>query len=40
MLNRAKKSVLRRPGGYGAAEPPDPIPNSAVKSGSADGTCA
>jgi hypothetical protein len=28
------------PGGYGVCEPPDPIPNSAVKPDSADGTIA
>lgn len=27
-----------RPGGYGGAAAPDPIPNSAVKRSSADGT--
>ena len=30
--------VLRRPGGYGGVTAPDPIPNSAVKRPSADGT--
>ena len=30
--------VFRRPGGYGGAAAPDPIPNSAVKRSSADGT--
>lgn len=30
--------VLRRPGGYGGAAAPDPIPNSAVKRSSANGT--
>ena len=30
--------VLRRPGGYGGVAAPDPIPNSAVKHPSADGT--
>ena len=37
----AAGSVLHaagRPGGYGAGAPPDPIPNSAVKACSADGT--
>lgn len=35
-------SVARAPlpGGYGVCEPPDPIPNSAVKPDSADGTIA
>lgn len=28
------------PGGYGVCEPPDPIPNSAVKPDCADGTIA
>ena len=28
------------PGGYSVSEPPDPIPNSAVKPDSADGTIA
>jgi len=28
------------PGGYSVCEPPDPIPNSAVKPNSADGTPA
>ena len=31
-------SVLRRPGGYSEEVTPDPIPNSAVKILSADGT--
>jgi hypothetical protein len=31
-------SVLRRPGGYSEEPIPDPIPNSAVKVLSADGT--
>ncbi len=31
-------SHLRRPGGYGGVAAPDPIPNSAVKRPSADGT--
>ena len=31
---------LRRPGGYGEGAPPDPIPNSAVKPLSADGTAS
>ena len=30
--------ALCRPGGYGGAAAPDPIPNSAVKRSSADGT--
>ncbi len=30
--------VLRRPGGYGGAAAPDPIPNSVVKRSSANGT--
>jgi hypothetical protein len=30
--------AFRRPGGYGGAAAPDPIPNSAVKRSSADGT--
>ena len=34
------ETVLGRPGGHGAVEPPDPIPNSAVKGGRADGTDA
>ena len=29
-----------RPGGYGRGSPPDPIPNSVVKSPSADGTAS
>ena len=33
-----KKHALCRPGGYGGAAAPDPIPNSAVKRSSADGT--
>ncbi len=33
-----KLCVLRRPGGYGGAAAPDPIPNSAVKRSSANGT--
>ena len=33
-----KKSVFRRPGGFGGEPEPDPIPNSAVKLPSADGT--
>jgi hypothetical protein len=32
------KRAFRRPGGYGGAAAPDPIPNSAVKRSSADGT--
>ena len=31
-------SVIRRPGGYGGASIPDPIPNSAVNHPSANGT--
>ena len=31
-------SVIRRPGGYGGASIPDPIPNSAVNRPSANGT--
>ena len=31
---------FRRPGGYGGGSPPDPIPDSAVKSPSADGTAS
>jgi hypothetical protein len=31
-------SQLRRPGGYGGVDAPDPIPNSAVKRPSANGT--
>ena len=31
---------LRLPGGYGGVPTPDPIPNSAVKSSSADGTAS
>ena len=34
----ACRSVLRRPGGIGGEFVPDPIPNSAVKLPSADGT--
>ena len=34
----SQKSVIRRPGGYGGASIPDPIPNSAVKRSSANGT--
>ena len=34
------KSVLRRPGGHGEGLTPDPIPNSAVKPLSADGTAS
>ena len=33
-------ALLRRPGGHGEGEPPDPIPNSAVKPFSADGTAS
>ncbi len=32
--------VLRRPGGYGEGSKPDPIPNSVVKTLSADGTAS
>lgn len=39
---RSKKLLEQRafcrPGGYGGAAAPDPIPNSAVKRSSADGT--
>ena len=31
---------FRRPGGYGGGSPPDPIPNSVVKSPCADGTAS
>lgn len=34
----ASLRAFRRPGGYGGAAAPDPIPNSAVKRSSADGT--
>ncbi len=34
----SRKHALRRPGGYGGAAAPDPIPNSAVKRSSANGT--
>ena len=34
------KRALCRPGGYGGAAAPDPIPNSAVKRSSADGTAS
>ena len=34
----SKQHALCRPGGYGGAAAPDPIPNSAVKRSSADGT--
>ena len=33
-----EQRALCRPGGYGGAAAPDPIPNSAVKRSSADGT--
>jgi hypothetical protein len=33
-----EKHAFCRPGGYGGATAPDPIPNSAVKRPSADGT--
>ncbi len=33
-----EQHALCRPGGYGGAAAPDPIPNSAVKRSSADGT--
>ena len=33
-----EKESLGRPGGYGEGSTPDPIPNSAVKTLSADGT--
>ena len=33
-----EQCAFRRPGGYGGAAAPDPIPNSAVKRSSADGT--
>jgi hypothetical protein len=36
--NRLLKRAFRRPGGHGGAAAPDPIPNSAVKRSSADGT--
>ena len=32
--------ALERPGGYGGGDTPDPIPNSAVKPSSADGTAS
>ena len=32
--------ALRRPGGYGEGSKPDPIPNSVVKTLSADGTAS
>jgi hypothetical protein len=32
------KNAFRRPGGHGGAAAPDPIPNSAVKRSSANGT--
>lgn len=34
----SKQRAFCRPGGYGGAAAPDPIPNSAVKRSSADGT--
>ncbi len=34
----SNKHAFCRPGGYGGAAAPDPIPNSAVKRSSADGT--
>ena len=38
-VNRSpEKESLGRPGGYGEGSTPDPIPNSAVKTLSADGT--
>ena len=37
-VERLLHSVLRRPGGYSGGPVPDPIPNSAVKLPSADGT--
>ncbi len=36
--NPASHHAFRRPGGHGGAAAPDPIPNSAVKRSSADGT--
>jgi hypothetical protein len=33
-------ALFRRPGDYGGAAAPDPIPNSAVKRSSADGTAS
>ena len=36
--SRKFEHALCRPGGYGGAAAPDPIPNSAVKRSSADGT--
>jgi hypothetical protein len=33
-------SLFRRPGGYGGVAAPDPIPNSAVKRSSANGTAS
>ena len=39
-ITDARTYVLRRPGGYGEETPPDPIPNSAVKILSADGTAS
>jgi hypothetical protein len=34
------RAVLRQPGGHSEGPPPDPIPNSAVKPFSADGTAS
>ena len=34
----AEMRASRRPGGYAGGSPPDPIPNSVVKSPRADGT--
>ncbi len=34
------KSMKNLPGGHSAVEPPDPMPNSEVKRGSADGSVA
>ena len=39
-LVRTSSDASRRPGGYGEGSKPDPIPNSVVKTLSADGTAA